>query len=54
MSTLGNGIVRPSARPIKIYVDKQGEVWLCDETVDQNSDFSAQGCSPTSANPQND
>lgn len=54
MSLYGNGITRTSARPIKVFVDKSGEVWLCDADVKESSSFADQGCLPWSANPQND
>jgi len=54
MSQFGSGILRPSARPIKICLDKSGEVWLCDADVDGSSDLASQGCVPSSSNPQND
>ena len=42
---VGNGIVRPSARPIKIYVDDDGEYWICDKNVyPASGDFAGQGC----------
>ena len=48
---LGNGIQKISARPIKVYVDAQGEVWYCDVEVDAKADFLAAGCSPLSQSP---
>ena len=27
---IGEGILKPGTRPIKVYVDKNGEYWLCD------------------------
>jgi hypothetical protein len=42
---VGNGILKPGVRPIKIFVDQQGEYWLCDADVDADSkDFSKEGC----------
>jgi len=41
---VGNGIHRPSARPIETVVDSHGNYWVCDRGVDVNGDLSAQGC----------
>jgi len=42
---IGNGILKPGTRPVKVFVDKQGEYWLCDANVDPNStDFRKSGC----------
>lgn len=54
MSTLGHGVRRASGRPVKIFVDKYGEVWLCDVDVDTKRDLEAQGCVRESHNPQNE
>ncbi len=43
-NTLGNGIVRPSARPMETVVDGNGNYWICDRGVDANSDLAGQGC----------
>ena len=43
-SSIGNGIVKPGARPIKIMVDGEGEYWICDSDVDPSGDFLSQGC----------
>ena len=40
----GNGIFKPSARPISIQIGNDGEYWLCDDGVDPNKDFREQGC----------
>ena len=53
MSTLGHGVRKTSGRPIKIVVDKRGEVWLCDVEVDTRRDLADQGCVPESQNPHN-
>ena len=43
---VGKGILKPGTRPIKVYVDDDGEYWLCDADVDPTSkDFREQGCS---------
>ena len=42
---IGKGILKPGTRPIKVFVDDQGEYWLCDADVDPTSkDFREQGC----------
>ena len=42
---VGEGILKPGVRPIKVFVDKDGEYWLCDADVDPNSpDFRKKGC----------
>ena len=43
---VGKGILKPGTRPVKIYVDKNGEYWLCDADVDpESADFRKEGCS---------
>jgi hypothetical protein len=43
---IGDGILKPGTRPIKVYVDDDGEYWICDADVDPTSkDFREQGCS---------
>ncbi|UCG85739.1 MAG: hypothetical protein JSW71_17740 [Gemmatimonadota bacterium] len=46
--SVGSGIVKQSARPIKVVVDQSGEYWICDADVDPNGDLGAQGCAPHS------
>jgi hypothetical protein len=42
---IGKGILKPGTRPIKVYVDADGEYWLCDADVDPKSDdFHRDGC----------
>ena len=42
---IGKGILRPGTRPIKVYVDENGEYWICDADVDPKSeDFRKEGC----------
>ena len=42
---IGKGILRPGTRPIKVYVDENGEYWICDADVDPKSeDFRKDGC----------
>jgi len=49
---LGEGILKPGTRPVRIFVDKQGEYWLCDANVDPNShDFRKAGCTAYSEVP---
>jgi streptogramin lyase len=33
-----------AARPMKVVVDKDGDTWLCDASVDGKQDLKAQGC----------
>ena len=42
---IGEGILKPGTRPIKVFVDKNGEYWLCDADADpESSDFRKEGC----------
>jgi hypothetical protein len=42
---IGEGILKPGTRPIKVYVDAQGEYWICDKDVDPtDQNFRDQGC----------
>ncbi|KPK56168.1 MAG: hypothetical protein AMS21_12935 [Gemmatimonas sp. SG8_38_2] len=42
---IGEGILKPGTRPIKVYVDDAGEYWICDADVDPKSeDFRRDGC----------
>jgi len=42
---IGEGILRPGTRPIKIHVDKNGEYWICDKDVDPDTpSFRDAGC----------
>jgi hypothetical protein len=34
---LGNGVLKPGTRPIKVIVDESGEYWLCDANVDTDT-----------------
>ncbi len=49
---LGNGIQKMSARPIKVHVAKNGEVWYCDAEASTESGFESAGCMPLSESPQ--
>jgi hypothetical protein len=43
--SVGNGITKSSARPIKVLVDAQGEYWICDKEADVSGfDFAGAGC----------
>jgi len=43
--SVGNGIVKNSARPIKIVVGPEGEYWICDKAVEVSGfDFRGAGC----------
>ncbi len=33
-----------AARPMKVVVDKNGCIWLCDANVDESKDLKEQGC----------
>ncbi len=42
---IGEGILKPGVRPIKVHVDADGEYWICDKDVDPKSDdFIRDGC----------
>ena len=42
---IGDGVLKPGTRPIKVFVDNSGEYWLCDSDVDpESSDFRKEGC----------
>jgi len=42
---IGKGILKPGVRPVKVYVDDDGEYWLCDGDVDPTTkDFREAGC----------
>ena len=43
--SVGSGIRKTSARPIKIVVGPQGEYWICDKDTEINGfDFRGAGC----------
>jgi len=49
---VGAGILKPGVRPINVYVDKDGEYWLCDAEVDpESADFRKEGCTTYSEAP---
>ena len=42
---IGEGILKPGVRPIKVYVDDDGEYWICDADVDPTTkEFREKGC----------
>ncbi len=41
---LGEGIVHESARPMKVYVDDNGVMYLCDRDIDPNKPLKQQAC----------
>lgn len=41
---LGEGIYHPGARPMKVFLDEDGCMWLCDKDVDASKGFDQQGC----------
>ena len=46
---VGAGILKPGARPVKVYVDKEGEYWICDRDAEISGfDFAGAGCTPHS------
>lgn len=50
---LGNGIRKSSARPVKIHVARDGEIWYCDADAKPEGDFGGAGCSPLSESVSN-
>ena len=42
---IGDGILKPGTRPIKVHVDENGEYWICDKDVDPTTQtFRDAGC----------
>ncbi|HDS00688.1 MAG TPA: hypothetical protein ENO22_00660 [candidate division Zixibacteria bacterium] len=41
---LGNGIYHPGARPMVVYSDDEGCMWLCDKGTDPERGLHEQGC----------
>jgi hypothetical protein len=41
---IGEGVYHPSARPMKVYVDDQGIMYLCDKDVDPARPLREQAC----------
>ena len=44
MPSVGEGVLHESARPMKIYVDDNGVMYLCDKDIDPNKSLKAQAC----------
>jgi hypothetical protein len=44
MPALGRGVYHPGARPMIVFPDKEGCLWLCDKDVDRTKDLQKQGC----------
>ena len=43
-SALGSGVFHPGARPMQVFVDDDGCMWLCDKGIDPKKRFEQQGC----------
>ena len=41
---LGNGIYHSGARAMKVYVDDDGIMYLCDKDIDPNQPLKEQAC----------
>ncbi|MBD3169774.1 MAG: hypothetical protein GF307_09855 [candidate division Zixibacteria bacterium] len=41
---MGDGILHPGARPMKVFLDNEGCMWLCDKDIDPDKGFENQGC----------
>ena len=44
LRTLGKGVYHPSARPMEVYVDEEGVMYLCDKPIDPNRPLKEQAC----------
>lgn len=44
MPKVGSGVFHPGARPMQVFLDKDGCMWLCDKDIDQDRPFESQGC----------
>lgn len=42
--TVGEGVYHPSARPMKVYVDDNGIMYLCDKDIDPDKPLADQAC----------
>jgi hypothetical protein len=40
----GHGIYHPGGRPMQVYLDADGCMWLCDKDIDSTKEFESQGC----------
>ncbi len=43
-SAQGEGIFHPGGRPMQVFLDKDGCMWLCDKNIDPTKKFEEQGC----------
>ncbi len=41
---LGDGILHPPAVSWRLFIDRQGSMWLCEKDADENKDPKDQGC----------
>ena len=41
---LGHGVYHPGARPMKVYVDDHGVMYLCDKDIDPTKPLKGQAC----------
>ena len=41
---LGHGVEHPGARPMKVYVDDDGVMYLCDKDIDAGKSLKEQAC----------
>ena len=41
---LGAGVYHPGARPMEVYVDDDGIMYLCDKDIDPNKPLKDQAC----------
>lgn len=41
---LGHGVFHPGARPMKVYVDDDGVMYLCDKDIDLKRPLKEQAC----------
>ncbi len=40
----GHGVYHPGGRPMKVYVDDDGIMYLCDKDIDPNKPLKEQAC----------
>jgi hypothetical protein len=41
---VGHGVYHPGARPMRVFLDEDGCLWLCDKGIDPDKGFMEQGC----------
>jgi hypothetical protein len=41
---IGDGVYNPGARPMKVYIDDDGVVYLCDKDIDPSKPIKDQAC----------